>query len=321
MYSFLKTRLNRIFARIRKRFGFSRPQLRGFMLDPYPKDKDVTDALLLGANLFRYQIFYQNMEHFNKVIIPQIDRILDICEKANAKIVLDLHKTPGDVIMLDNRPHSHLFHNRNLQQEFYSIWFTLATRYKNRKGIWAYDLINEPAYWGRQSKGSVSLKKMYLNTVGMIRAIDRKTNIILEPPFGDPTKLSRAKIRSNRRIWYSPHMYYPMNLTHQNTPGHRYTKERKYPSSEFNRKDLNNYLDQIKKFELDNNVRVYIGEFSCIRWAPGKTAPNYILDCIKYFEKNHWPWTYHAWREYQGWNPEFTPELLETFNTFFKENR
>jgi hypothetical protein len=44
------------------------------------------------------------------------------------------------------------------------------------------------------------------------------------------------------------------------------------------------------------------GEFSVIRWAPG--AVNYLRDCIELFEQCGWDWTYHAYREWDGWSVE-----------------
>jgi hypothetical protein len=36
--------------------------------------------------------------------------------------------------------------------------------------------------------------------------------------------------------------------------------------------------------------------------APG--AANYLRDCIELFEEYGWDWTYHAYREWDGWSVE-----------------
>jgi len=56
------------------------------------------------------------------------------------------------------------------------------------------------------------------------------------------------------------------------------------------------------KFMLHYNVHIYAGEFSAVRWAPG--ADNYLRDCINLFEEYGWDWTYHAYREWDGWSVE-----------------
>ena len=58
----------------------------------------------------------------------------------------------------------------------------------------------------------------------------------------------------------------------------------------------------MREFQLAYNVHIYVGEFSAIRWAPG--AADYLRDCIELFEEYGWDWTYHAYREWDGWSVE-----------------
>ena len=46
--------------------------------------------------------------------------------------------------------------------------------------------------------------------------------------------------------------------------------------------------------------------FSCIRWAPG--ADQYVKDLIDLFEEYGWDWSYHAFREWQGWSAEHSDD-------------
>ena len=61
-------------------------------------------------------------------------------------------------------------------------------------------------------------------------------------------------------------------------------------------------LAPVREFQLAYNVHIYVGEFSAIRWAPG--AADYLRDCIELFEEYDWDWTYHAYREWDGWSVE-----------------
>ena len=58
----------------------------------------------------------------------------------------------------------------------------------------------------------------------------------------------------------------------------------------------------MREFQRAYNVHIYVGEFSAIRWAPG--AADYLSDCIDLFEEYDWDWTYHAYREWDGWSVE-----------------
>ena len=51
------------------------------------------------------------------------------------------------------------------------------------------------------------------------------------------------------------------------------------------------------------------GEFSVAVWAPGGAA--YLDDLVSIFEEYGWDWTYHAFREWEGWSLEHegTPEV------------
>ncbi len=61
-------------------------------------------------------------------------------------------------------------------------------------------------------------------------------------------------------------------------------------------------FESVREFQLAYNVHIYVGEFSAIRWAPG--AAKYLSDCIDLFEEYNWDWTYHAFREWDGWSIE-----------------
>jgi hypothetical protein len=49
---------------------------------------------------------------------------------------------------------------------------------------------------------------------------------------------------------------------------------------------------------------MFVGEFSCVRWAPAGSCPRYLADAVSLFEAENWGWAYHCWRCYQGWDAE-----------------
>ena len=58
------------------------------------------------------------------------------------------------------------------------------------------------------------------------------------------------------------------------------------------------------EFQKKYAARIFVGEFSAVRWAPDGSAYRYIKDCIELFEEYKWDWTYHAFRSFEGWNLE-----------------
>ena len=61
-------------------------------------------------------------------------------------------------------------------------------------------------------------------------------------------------------------------------------------------------LKPVIDFQREHGAKMFCGEFSAIAWAPG--AEGYIRDCISVFEELGWDWTYHAYREFDGWSVE-----------------
>ena len=49
-------------------------------------------------------------------------------------------------------------------------------------------------------------------------------------------------------------------------------------------------------------AKIYAGEFSAVSWAEG--ADRYLADLISLFEEYGWDWSYHAFREWPGWDVE-----------------
>ena len=108
---------------------------------------------------------------------------------------------------------------------------------------------------------------------------------------------------------YQVHMYVPGEFTHQgvygSSTGVRYPG--KIGATEWNKEQLRKVLQPVREFQLAYNVHIYVGEFSAIRWAPGDSAYRYLKDCIELFEEYGWDWTYHAYREWDGWRWSTAP--------------
>jgi hypothetical protein len=68
-------------------------------------------------------------------------------------------------------------------------------------------------------------------------------------------------------------------------------------------------------------VPIYIGEFSCVRWAPSNSAYNYIRDCIEIFEEYNWDYDYHSFRTWNGWSVEHSSGYYDDVFPTVKTNR
>jgi hypothetical protein len=116
-------------------------------------------------------------------------------------------------------------------------------------------------------------------------------------------------------VVYSVHMYLPHQFTHQGV-FESIKKPYVYPGEiegqRWDKARLEAALRPVVDFQAAYGVHVYVGEFSAIRWAPEGSACRYIRDLIDIFEARGWDWTYHAFREWQGWSAEHGPDKGDT---------
>ena len=107
-----------------------------------------------------------------------LDRLLGWCERHRVYVVLDFHAVPGGqskLGMADPGDAEQLvWTSEENQRKTVAIWKSIAARYRSRKIIAGYDLINEPA--PPSGKALVSLYQQ------IIRAIRGKDPDHLDPP-------------------------------------------------------------------------------------------------------------------------------------------
>jgi len=102
-------------------------------------------------------------------------------------------------------------------------------------------------------------------------------------------------------------MYVPHEFTHQgvHTPAAApLTYPGEIKGKRWDKAALAAALKPVADFQRTYNAHIYIGEFSAIRWAPGDSAANYLRDVIEICEEHGWDWSYHAFREWNGWSVE-----------------
>ena len=300
--------------------GHDRERLRGAMIGTSVGESDI--RVLggdWGSNHIRWQLLWGGFpngpadeatpDEYRQWLegqLKRIDSLLPVCEELGMLIVIDLHTPPGGRDKNSNMP---LFQRKELQVEFVRAWEEIATRYKDKKAIWGYDLLNEPCE-GIVPNGVMNWQELVTETAKRVRKIDPERTIIVEPaPWGSPDSLDWLEpLEGIDNIVYSAHMYLPHSFTHQSVYGD--VEPISYPGEidgkYWDKQQLRKALAPVFNFQNDHNVRIYIGEFSAIRWAPGDSARDYLRDCIEIFEENDWDWAYHAFREWAGWSVEHT---------------
>lgn len=307
--------------------GHSLPRLRGVMHGPEFDERNIRDLASWGANQVRWQLNWvpmksaeqwaRNLDRYDKWLagaLAHADKAIDACEKHNIKVLLDLHCPPG------GRAEGGLcrmFTEKRYQQKFLDIWTQLAKRYKGRKIIYAYDLINEPVEPRVRPPGLLSWRELATEAIKIIRRMDPGKPVVFEPgPWGSCQGFDEMTPLDLDRVIYSFHMYQPHVFTHQFRATREFPKGVEYPGvirgAAWNKAALAAAMAPAIDFQREFNVQIYVGEFSAIRWAPNGSAHRYIRDLIELFEARRWDWSYHAYREWQGWSVEHGPDRNDT---------
>jgi len=287
-------------------------------------DSDFVDLQSWKANLIRFQFGGLNDDQLLAMDaaaydawvdahLPVLDAALADAQKRGVKVVIALFSIPGGREADFNY---RIFFDKGYQATFLATWQKLATRYRGNPAVFAYDLWNEPTRRKPLLAGWPDAQGLQEQAAALIRAIDPDTPICFET---DDDINSIIPVKTTHAI-YEFHVYAPSVFTHQGVGGRAYggvSYGDVVEGAPLNKAWLRAYLQPIRNFQLAFRVPVYIGEFSAVRWAPG--AAGWLTDNSSLFDEYGWDWTYHAFREYDGWDLEMvnlpyggTPTLSAT---------
>jgi hypothetical protein len=202
-----------------------------------------------------------------------------------------------------------MFEDQRYHDQFVDLWKTIATRFRNHPALYGYDLLNEPTAFHSLAPGSHDWMQTEIDAANAIRKIDQQTPIIFEVDNWDlPGKFKSLKPVPISNVIYEVHMYEPLAYTGQGlnatqTSGYQVlTYPGKIGGKYYDRDALRAILQPVRDFQIANHARIYCGEFSALRWAPG--ADKWLEDVTSIFEAWGWDYSYHAFREWQAWDLE-----------------
>ena len=287
--------------------------LRGVMSPHRMTEADFDTLQAWGATLLRYQMWgyrqkkdapvdfeaygrwlAEKLDHFDSFVLPQ-------AAARGMKVVLDLHTPPGN---RDAANDLRMCHDAECADFFVETWRRIAARFKGREGIYGYDLVNEPMQTSEALPGC-DFWTLQKRAAEAIREIDPDVPVIVEANSQDsPSAFATLSPLDLTNVIYEVHMYVPLRFTHQGVMWKQGKTPDPYPNAEkgWNAESLRGALGPVRDFQLRHGAKIYCGEFSAIAWAPG--ADQYLRDCIAIFEEYGWDWTYHAFREWEGWSVE-----------------
>jgi hypothetical protein len=133
-----------------------------------------------------------------------LDNVIGWSEKHGVYVVLTLHSAPGGqsrVFTADPAKFQSLWASETHQMDTVGLWKKIAERYKDRKIIAGYDLLNEPS-----PKNAPQLKALYSEIIKGIREVDPCRMVILEGSrFSTNFSMLDHQLDSNQLFGF--HMY------------------------------------------------------------------------------------------------------------------
>jgi hypothetical protein len=294
-------------------------RLRGVVGSSVYTPQDFVDLAGWKVNVIRWQLVNPDWDRasvpsdpalYEKWLRPKLDElavVLDQAQKLGIRVIIDLHYPPGGRLadgtlrMVMEKP---------LQQYFILIWQEIAVRFKGHPALWAYDIMNEPLQNRPSPPGCSDWFDLQAAAAQAVRQIDPDTAILIAADQWDsPEAFAWMRPVNVPNVIYTVHMYWPYEYTHQGVDGRPWKVEADKPAypghfngRPFDRDALARRLQPVREFQLAYGARIFVGEFSVARWAPG--AASYLADEISLFEEYGWDWTYHAFRELTAWNLE-----------------
>lgn len=305
---------------------FEQGRLRGFTTTRLPQlDDAMMDALAAtGARLIRVALRFTRCAGC-QVFAPTADEwkaLPAVLARARQRRLLVVLVA---VFGTDDRA-SGLWESPLLQDSFVAQWAAIATRVGQDTALAGFDLLNEPHPGGSIAQAQDKWRRLALRAVAAIRSLGSTVHIVFEPVAGGNTVgLQGFEPLPDANVVYSTHFYTPHDITHQHVSAH-WTHSIPYPAGpewglgawdrelgvgRIDRDRLVKELRVARDFQQRHRVPMYVGEFSCVRWAPGNSALRYVSDCLSIFQEFGWSWTYHSFREWPGWDAEIASTSRE----------
>ncbi len=294
------------------------PRLRGVMTKtPIDSASIAVFGSAWKGNVMRWQmnagsgidtaLLHPDYEIFLERELSRIDQALPHCQAHGVHLILEMHQMS-----------SGLFLSRSAQGKLISAWKRIAQRYKDQEVVVGYDLANEPPE-GQWREGALLWNELADTLCRAIRSVDPETPIVVEPVLSDLERFAQLRPLGSDRGWdlrnivYSFHFYRPYTLTHQGIGPTSPPIGAIYPGTidgiAYDSARLHQAMRPAVEYQNRYRVPIYVGEFSCIRWAPQGSATKWLRDVTAILEHEGWDWTYHAYREFHGWSVEHTETM------------
>lgn len=275
--------------------------------EDFISEEDIKVIKSLGFNVVRLPFNFRVLEDVDKPFVYKeegfkiIDRLLNLCEKYKIYVILDLHAAPGGQnpdFHSDSEGEALLWYKKIYQERVVALWREIARRYKDKRVIAGYDLLNEPVTFKFPL-----LQKLYREITKAIREVDKEHIIFLEGNFW-ASDLRTIGEPFDDNLVYNFHFYYPWLPKHPDDFSYPGSLDGIYCDKHRLEEILKNYVDISMKY----NLPLICTEFGTWRWDRG--GEEWVKDSIELFNKYNIHWTYWTYKQidYYGMGVVYTED-------------
>jgi hypothetical protein len=137
-----------------------------------------------------------------------LEAALPLFQARGLKVIFSLSSPPGGFETRQGTPHSLMYSQASLQNDFIQKWREIMARFGSHPSISAFDISSEPAMDKTKLCSECrSWNKLLLDTIAAIRQTNPTTTLIVQPLYGDPSKLAQLPAINDANIIYSYNSY------------------------------------------------------------------------------------------------------------------
>lgn len=217
--------------------------------------------------------------------LKYLDHIVRWAEKYKVWLILDLHAACGAQNYdwhSDSLGRALLWQKKELRDRTFKLWEFLANRYKDKKAVAGYDLLNEAVL-----EDAKLLNAFYKQLIKTIRRVDHNHILFVEGNRW-AQDLDCLEDFDDSNLALSVHTYLPMEYTFNFVPHLQYPRKTK--------KDLHKLMSGYARLAKKEQRPIYVGEFGVNARQGHDGEGQWVKDILSCFAEFGFHWTYWTYK-------------------------
>jgi len=260
------------------------------------QEKDIRDIARLGFNCIRVPFHYRLVEKspykYDEDGLRLLDKVLRWGEKYKIWMILDLHAAPGcqnHDWHSDSFGQAEFWTKKGYQRRAIALWEFLADRYKQKKYLAGYDLLNETVL----HRTTRPLNTLYKQIIKAIRSVDRNHILFIEGNHWAQDINCLDQFDDDNYV-LSIHNYEPLDFTFNLVPHLTYPP--KVNGKTWNVQAIRKRLFLYTKISKKHNAPIFVGEFGVNARQGLYREHKWLEDTLKCYKEFGFHWTYWTYK-------------------------